>query len=59
MPNYSFVCKECKEQLDKYFSFEEEHYVECEKCNEPMEKELNATPIHFRGGGWGGNHGRG
>mgnify|MGYP006266310397 CR=1 FL=1 len=54
MPNYDFACIECDIQLEKNFSFHEDHRVECPKCGNRMAKVYPATPAHFKGGGWGG-----
>jgi len=54
LPTYDFACITCDIQVERYFTFNEEHRVECEKCGNSMVKVLTATPAHFRGGGWGG-----
>ena len=53
MPNYDFVCISCDIQVERYFTFEEDHRVECEQCGNEMIKVMSATPAHFKGGGWG------
>ena len=54
MPNYDFACLSCDIQVERYFQFNEEHRVECPQCGNSMVKVFNATPAHFKGGGWGG-----
>lgn len=54
MPNYDFACLTCDIQVERYFPFNEEHRVECPQCGNSMTKVFNATPAHFKGGGWGG-----
>ncbi len=55
LPTYDFACIGCDIEVEKYFSFTDEHRVECEKCGNAMIKVLSATPAHFKGGGWGGS----
>jgi len=54
MPTYDFACIACDTEVERYFTFNEEHRVECEKCGNSMVKVIQATPSHFKGGGWGG-----
>jgi putative FmdB family regulatory protein len=54
MPTYQFACIACDIEVERYFTFNEEHRVECEKCGHAMVKVIQATPSHFKGGGWGG-----
>ena len=53
MPSYDFCCLSCDIEVERYFTFEEDHRVECEKCGNEMIKVFNPTPTHFKGGGWG------
>lgn len=53
MPNYEFACPDCALVEEKYFSFSEEHKLECAKCGVAMKKVIKATPAIFHGGGWG------
>jgi putative FmdB family regulatory protein len=55
MPSYDFCCLSCDIEVERYFTFEEDHRVECEKCGNEMIKVFNPTPTHFKGGGWGGS----
>ena len=55
LPTYDFTCVGCDIEVERYFTFEETHRVECEKCGNPMIKAFSATPAHFKGGGWGGS----
>jgi len=54
MPSYDFACVACDTQIERYFTFEENHRVECEHCGNQMIKVFQANPAHFKGGGWGG-----
>lgn len=54
MPNYDFACIACDIQVERYFEFNAEHRVECEKCGNTMTKVFVAPPTHFKGHGWGG-----
>lgn len=54
MPNYDFVCISCDITTEKFFYFNEDQRVECEKCGNIMNKVFQANPTHFKGGGWGG-----
>ena len=54
MPNYDFTCIACDITVERYFTFEEDHRVECESCGNSMVKVIAATPSHFKGTGWGG-----
>jgi putative FmdB family regulatory protein len=53
MPTYDFKCPKCDARKNHYFSFSDEHKLTCE-CGTAMEKVFQATPSHFKGGGWGG-----
>jgi len=55
LPTYDFTCVGCDIEVERYFTFDETHRVECEKCGNPMIKSFSATPAHFKGGGWGGS----
>ena len=54
MPIYDFTCFGCDLTVERYFTFYEDHRVECEKCGNQMIKVMSPTPSHFKGGGWGG-----
>lgn len=54
MPTYDFACLTCDIQVERYFAFNEEQHVDCEKCGNAMVRVYNAPPAHFKGGGWGG-----
>lgn len=54
MPSYDFTCLGCDLTVERYFTFHEDHRVECEKCGNQMIKVMSPTPSHFKGGGWGG-----
>ena len=56
LPTYDFTCVGCDIEVERYFTFDEEHRVECEQCGNAMIKAFTATPAHFKGGGWGGSH---
>lgn len=54
MPTYEFKCDTCGNEREKYFSFTDAHYLECERCKVPMFKLIRATPAIFNGDGWAG-----
>ena len=45
MPNYDFVCISCDIQVERYFTFEEDHRVECEQCGNEMIMCLNEANL--------------
>jgi putative FmdB family regulatory protein len=55
LPTYNFSCIACDIDIERYFTFNEEHRIECEQCGNPMVKVITAPPTHFKGGGWGGS----
>lgn len=54
MPNYDFHCSLCSTTREIWLDFNDEQLPNCEKCHVAMKKVFQATPAHFKGGGWGG-----
>lgn len=54
MPTFEYECKECNYKQEYQIRFEVG--PDCEKCFRTMTRVWTANPVHFKGGGWGGNH---
>jgi hypothetical protein len=54
MPSYDFKCDTCSSVIEVQRSFDEEGTPTCIPCNKTMTRMWQATPAHFKGGGWGG-----
>ena len=54
MPRYDYKCDTCGSQIEVERSFHEEGSPICTGCNSTMSRVWQATPAHFKGGGWGG-----
>jgi len=54
MPRYDYKCDTCGSQIEISRSFDEEVLPMCTGCNSTMSRVWQATPAHFKGGGWGG-----
>jgi len=54
MPSYDYKCDTCETVVEVQRSFDEEGSPTCVACNTTMSRVWNATPAHFKGGGWGG-----
>ena len=52
MPRYDFKCNKCGSVREVVMSFGDSTLPVC--CQESMTKVFQATPAHFKGGGWGG-----
>jgi hypothetical protein len=57
MPNYNFVCRICDKQQELNLGYDDDVFPKCEDCNVTLSKVFTPPAIHFKGGGWGGNHG--
>jgi putative FmdB family regulatory protein len=56
MPNYDFVCPMCDKSIELYVEYDAAEFPKCEDCNITLTKLFTPPAIHFKGGGWGGNH---
>jgi putative FmdB family regulatory protein len=54
MPMYQFHCKNCDEDIETFFGFNDKQEIDCEDCNTPMEKVFFAVGVVLKGTGWGG-----
>lgn len=54
MPAYDFKCESCNSIVEIQRAFDEESSPMCTACNKTMTRVWQATPAHFKGGGWGG-----
>lgn len=57
MPNYNFVCRMCDKEYELYVGYDQDEFPKCETCDITLSKVFTPPAIHFKGGGWGGNHG--
>lgn len=56
MPIYEFKCPVCSSLGSVKAGFDESFvYPSCQFCLITMERIWTATPIHFKGTGWGGD----
>jgi putative FmdB family regulatory protein len=54
MPLYDTACVGCKHEVEIKKKMSED-YPPCTKCGGKLETIFKVTiPVHFRGGGWGG-----
>lgn len=56
MPTYDFTCRMCDTNVEIKVVLGDE-FPKCEKCGITLSKVFTPPAIHFKGGGWGGNHG--
>jgi putative FmdB family regulatory protein len=56
MPRFDFKCTKCNSVVELIVTAGET--PDCSTCNQPMTKQYTPPAIHFKGGGWGGNHGQ-
>ena len=54
MPVYEWRCEADKSYLELRQDFSDNSIPDCPVCGDPMNKVFQATPTHFKGGGWGG-----
>jgi putative FmdB family regulatory protein len=54
MPRFDFKCHECNTVVELIIT--DTPFPKCETCGEAMVKVYTPPAIHFKGGGWGGNH---
>jgi putative FmdB family regulatory protein len=57
MPNYNFICRMCDKQQELNLGYDDDVFPKCGDCNVTLSKVFTPPAIHFKGGGWGGNHG--
>jgi len=53
MPRYDFKCETCKVVHEIVRAFEEVDTPSCPGCGLELVRIWQATPAHFKGGGWG------
>lgn len=58
MPDYAWKCRFCffRETIWKAFAAEWVIPI-CPNCDTPMIRDYRISGVHFKGDGWGGNHG--
>ena len=58
MPDYAWKCQFCdfRETIFKPFAAEWVIPI-CPECNTEMRRDYRIAGVHFKGNGWGGNHG--
>lgn len=54
MPKYDYKCSKCDTVVEVTRSFQDNGDELCSGCNSPMSRVWQATPAHFKGGGWAG-----
>jgi predicted nucleic acid-binding Zn ribbon protein len=47
----------CDKQQELNLGYDDDVFPKCEDCNVTLSKVFTPPAIHFKGGGWGGNHG--
>lgn len=54
MPNYSYVCINCKKDFEKWISYNDNpNIIKCPKCkSKNVKKLIYSSPIHFHGSGF-------
>ena len=58
MPDYAFKCKFCDYVCTTWKGFTEMIiYPICPNCDTQMIRDYRIAGVHFKGSGWGGNHG--
>jgi putative FmdB family regulatory protein len=55
MPTFDYKCDHCEHTQEYQERFEVG--PDCDKCHRTMKRIWSAPGIHFKGTGWGGNHG--
>ena len=55
MPRFDFKCVTCDTVVELIIT--DNPFPTCEKCGLTLAKVFTPPSIHFKGGGWGGNHG--
>lgn len=56
VPTYNYYCPECVLTEERVHPIDSDDSYLCPECNWVMVKKFTAPAIHFKGGGWGGNH---
>lgn len=58
MTEYAFKCKFCEYTASTWKSQTQEIvYPICPNCDTQMIRDYRIAGVHFKGDGWGGNHG--
>ena len=54
MPLYTYVCTECKEDVEELQKFDDPAPSRCEKCGKEnsMKKTMGVSNFQLKGGGW-------
>lgn len=53
MPLYEYLCENCQEKFEVIQKFSDEPIQVCRRCGGgPVEKQMSAPGIHFKGSGW-------
>jgi putative FmdB family regulatory protein len=53
MPLYEYLCENCQKKFEVIQKFSDEPIQVCRLCGGgPVEKQLSAPGIHFKGSGW-------
>lgn len=52
MPDYDYKCRVCKEEIEVYREYRDDHKPS--HCGQLMERIWNNVAVKFKGGGWGG-----
>lgn len=54
MPRYDYNCPKCQLEVEHHADFFDTATPNCPECKTAMVKQFKPTPVHFKGGGWGG-----
>ena len=57
MPTFEFKCETCDVITEHFIPAADiDSSLACDKCGNVMTRMYTPPAIHFKGGGWGGNH---
>ena len=57
MPQYDFKCDVCEDStVEMHLSLDLTERPNCDRCGNAMTKVFTPPAVHFKGGGWGGDH---
>jgi putative FmdB family regulatory protein len=54
MPRFDFRCLMCETVVELVVT--DDPFPKCKTCDVTLHKVYTPPAIHFKGGGWGGNH---
>jgi putative FmdB family regulatory protein len=54
MPTFDFKCNNCDSVVELIIT--DDPFPKCERCDITLSKVFTPPAIHFKGGGWGGDH---